>query len=160
VNRVRLADESGVERLAGTIELPDGITTQPGLVGANGATGGHGAQVQALDGSDANGGTAALVGGDSAGSTHAGAAVLVEGATATDAGTVKVLTGNTRGGPGQALVSDGTNAHSVEWGGAIVGSGAPVVQPNGRLPIYVDTTAVTGGIYIFANAAWVKAASI
>lgn len=38
-----------------------------------------------------------------------------------------------------------------------VPSGAPTV---GELPIAVDTTAVTGGIYAWSGSAWVKAATI
>lgn len=74
-------------------------------------------------------------------------------------GAVDIYTAGSSGTSGQALVSDGSSR--TAWGGIYaIASGVPSGAPVGKLPIAVDTTAVTGGIYVWNGSAWVKAASV
>ena len=96
-------------------------------------------------GGNSNGGYVAVTGGSSDGLT---------------AGMVSIATNNSVGTSGQALVSDGATG-SVVYGGIYgIAAGVPAGAPVGKLPIAVDTTAVSGGIYVWDGGAWVKAASI
>lgn len=53
---------------------------------------------------------------------------------------------------------DGANC---AWQGFIIDAAVPVAAPTStQLPIAVDTTAVSGGIYVWDGAAWTKAATI
>lgn len=77
-----------------------------------------------------------------------------------DAGILNgVAINNTPTEEGQILSTvDGSNA---AWSTFVVAAGVPAGAPaSGKLPIAVDTTAVSGGIYVWTGSAWVKAASI
>jgi len=95
-------------------------------------------------------GTSATVGGPTF--TPIGLAVHdIDGELHSDAG----------GAAGEALVVDTTAGGQPVWGGIYaIAAGVPSGAPDGALPIAVDTTAVTGGIYVWDGAAWVKAATI
>lgn len=77
-----------------------------------------------------------------------------------DAGQVNgVAVNNTPAGEGLILSTvDGSNC---AWSTFIIAAGVPVAAPvSGELPIAVDTTGGTGGIYVWDGAAWTKAATI
>lgn len=60
---------------------------------------------------------------------------------------------------GQMLMAVG--ASNVAFGDFMTAAAAPVAAPTtGDLPIYFDSTAVTGGLYLWLAAAWVKVSTI
>lgn len=160
VSRVRVTDESGVTRLGGTLELEDELVAPFGIKGESVPAGGFGATVVPGSAQGSGGGDASLEGGGSAGFAHSGGGFLARGATAGAEGRVLARSFGSFGAAGEALVPDGTVDSTLVWGGVIVAAGVPAGAPNGKLPIAVDTTAVSGGIYVWNGAAWVKAATI
>ncbi len=92
--------------------------------------------------------------------TVAGDVVIAAGdktTLATD-GRLKVHASASDGIAGQALVSNG--AGFTVWGSLIIAAGVPAGAPNGKLPFAIDTTAITGGLYYWNSAAWVKIVTI
>lgn len=78
-----------------------------------------------------------------------------------NSGNIKFLSNSDGGASGKALVSSGVGDGGTVWGGIYaIAAGVPTGAPDGKLPIAVDTTAVSGGIYVWDGAAWQKAASI
>jgi hypothetical protein len=105
------------------------------------------------------GGDAILSGGagDVGGSVQDGASIQALGGAVGLPGDLLVRTRGSLGVNGQALVADDSSGeHRATWGGVQTGSGAPSDPPAGFLPLYIDTTAVTGGLYIWDGAAWVQ----
>jgi hypothetical protein len=72
---------------------------------------------------------------------------------------VYVLTDQSDGVAGEALVATGGGTPRVVYGGLTIAAGVPAGAPTGKLPIAIDTTAVTGGAYYWNGAAWVKFAN-
>jgi hypothetical protein len=70
-----------------------------------------------------------------------------------------VAINNTPSDEGQILSTvDGSNA---AWSTFVVAAGVPAGAPaSGKLPIAFDSTAVTGGLYIWTGAAWTKVSTI
>lgn len=64
------------------------------------------------------------------------------------------------GASGTALVADSGAASGVIFGGVRTAAEVPTTAPIGNLPFAYDTTAVTGGLYYWNGAAWVKVATI
>jgi len=93
------------------------------------------------------------------GGVNSGAQLVAYGGTGAGNGRVRFYTDGFFGSIGQAVVADGSN--KAVWGGIFaIAAGVPAGPPTGALPIAVDTTAVTGGIYIWNGFVWVKAATI
>lgn len=137
-----------------------------------------GASVQASDGQAGFGGTLSLLAGQAednasgvggtvqltagSGGVNAavgGAQIALTGAGPTnlDFGKAVIGTNNSFGLVGQALVADGNGF--VVYGGVQIAAGVPVGAPTG-LPFAVDTTAVTGGLYVWNGATWVKVSAL
>jgi hypothetical protein len=111
-------------------------------------------------GASASGGRVTLEGGAGDNFSSNGAFILVGGGNGDGVthGRLRVITNNSGGAAGQAIVSDGAN-YTV-FGGVRVAAGVPVAAPDGVLPFAYDTTAATGGFYFWNGAAWVKIATI
>lgn len=103
------------------------------------------------------GGVANLFAGQSPSGLKVGGSVQLDGATDAADGVAHVTTGGKVGAAGEALVSDG--AAGVQWAGVQIAAGVPAGAPTG-LPLAFDSTAVTGGLYVWNGAAWVKVSTI
>lgn len=86
-------------------------------------------------------------------------------------GTLRVPAGIDAGFINGAAVNNGAtvlgqmlmcgSASNVAWGDFPTAAAAPVAAPTtGDLPFYFDSTAVTGGLYLWIAAAWVKVSTI
>lgn len=106
-----------------------------------------------------NPGTTVTITGANSGSGGGGASIAIEGGDgAGNNGRVAIITDNTP--PDAGLVLVGTSDFHNVYGGVIVAAGVPVGAPSGSLPFAVDTTAVTGGLYVWNGAAWLKVAAL
>lgn len=106
----------------------------------------------------AGGASATLQGGSGDNGNDTGAAIGAgAGDGAGNPGTIQAVTGGSFGMVGQALVATGLGP--VLYGGVQVAAAPPAGDPTG-LPLAVDTTAVTGGLYVWNGAAWVKVSTI
>lgn len=152
----------------GSLVFDDGGASAGGdaaVLGGAGDTGNPGGNVfaQAGDGgTGADGGAAILSGG---GSASGGSAAYVQsnGVTGGLDGKVQIQSDGSVGAAAQFFASDG-GGQGV-WTSPIIRVAAGVPSgalTAGELPIAVDTTALTGGIYVTTNsgASWVKASSI
>lgn len=100
------------------------------------------------------GGAANVVAGTGDNLNKQGAELNLHPGTVTAHGGAAFKIKNSLGQSGEAIVSDGDN--NIVYGGAQSGAGAPSAAPDRFLPFYFDTTAVTGGLYMWVGAAWVK----
>jgi hypothetical protein len=136
----------GSQTLAQTLVLgndPDGTAIQ-GADGGSGAAGGV-VTIRAGAGDDGNDEASVLILQGGNGSGLAGKAVLI--------------TNDSVGTSGTALVSDGDG--KLVYGGIQILSGVPSGAPNGTFPFAYDTTAITGGLYIWdVGSGWIKVATI
>lgn len=103
------------------------------------------------------GGDAVLAGGNGDAGNDDPGYVTAHGGTPGQSGRVTVKSNAARGVAGQALVSDGGTF--TVWGGVQIAAAVPMGAPTG-LPLAVDTTAVTGGLYVWNGAAWVKVSAL
>ncbi len=168
-------DAEGTVRLSGEIDFTD-AQNQPGggipqggpltadlltdnfaIIGAPGLGSAVGGSVSVTPASANTGGTATVAGGCDSNFAKFGAFVQCDGATNADDGKLSVRTAGGVGVAGQALVTDG--AGFVVYGGVQIAAGVPMGAPTG-LPFAVDTTAVSGGLYVWNGAAWVKVSTI
>jgi hypothetical protein len=162
-----IRDRSGKTNVRGTIHpqpgggIPQGgpltqdlLTNSASLIGGNDGSVTN-AIVQVNQGGGNQGGSVDIVGGQSGG--FDGGHVFLEGATVAADGKVGVHTGPSWGAAGQALVSDGSQR--LIYGGVQIAAAVPMGAPTG-LPLAFDSTAVTGGLYVWNGAAWVKVSTI
>lgn len=169
-------DESGTTRLRGTLKglpasgIPQGgplsadLLTNDFLVKGSGASpaslyvgNGPSASIQGLAGDGqvgVQGGLVSLRGGAGNGGVSAPASLDVQGGQgAGSPGAVAITTFGSPGLPGQVLVPDGNGY--LSYGGVQIAAGVPVGAPVG-LPFAFDSTAVSGGLYVWNGAAWLK----
>lgn len=59
------------------------------------------------------------------------------------------------GNPGDTMVFN-SGPQTTTWAGVQSGAGVPVAAPDGFQPLYIDTTPITGGLYVWDGAAWVQ----
>lgn len=153
--QIRNATNTGWDLAAGTT-----------IAGPDDPDGSLGARVEATAAAPDTGGSVSASAGDAGVGGGVGAALtLVGGAGAVD-GVARLRTidpggANTTGAAGDFLWPDGVTGlvlgPPIVRAAAGVPAGAPIA---GELPIAVDTTAVTGGVYFWTGAAWVQAATI
>lgn len=143
----------------------DGGTGNTGaLVGfgaGDGSAGGAATLVGGLGGAGQPGGPAYLSGGSADADGAQGAAVTAANATPGVYGRLTFYTDNDNGSGDAVPTSDG--AGGVLWRPLVprIAAGVPSGAPGpGEARIAIDTTAVSGGIYGWNGAAWVKGASI
>jgi hypothetical protein len=160
MNKARFVDESGVERFGGTLELEDTLEAPAGVSGRKDAGTGSPGILNPQPNSGNDGGDNQVEGGTAGSGGKSPGAWTARGATVAAHGRVKALSNGTNGAVGEVLVPDGLGLGDLVFGGLIIAAGVPAGAPDGKLPIAIDTTAVTGGIYGWNGAAWVKAATI
>lgn len=116
----------------------------------------------AIGGAAAAGGEVAIIGGGGDQGAQDAAELRVDGGGASIPGKLQVYTAGSAGAAGQALVGSGGSGSAARtvWGSIIVAAGVPSGAPDGKLPIAYDTTAVSGGTYLWNGSDWVKVATI
>jgi hypothetical protein len=105
-----------------------------------------------------NGADAAVTGGEADDGGKQPAYVVATGATVAAHGVLEVGTGGAGGSAGQSLNPDGSGG--LVYGGIPSAAGVPSGAPDGLPPWKYDTTAVSGGMYFWNGAAWVKITTI
>lgn len=169
MSNVEFVDESGIVRLAGMLTgggaAPGDLSLQAGPPGASLtlnalANGGDAGLVGATGAAGQDGGPVTIAGGRGNNGSPASQGAFVSAGSGLGAGghgRLAVKTDGSSGAAGEALCSDG--AGQVIFAGVQVAAAVPMGPPTG-LPIALDTTAVTGGLYVWNGAAWVKASTI